>query len=135
MVKTKTPSNGFALCIIIVIVIGFFLHFEMGIGSDIGKNLELFNVGAKKWNRNHKWYHHFYNKNKHYTTTNTNKHDPDLYEKHNKLKADYKTLKDHHDDHSAHSHGDQCSDGEDCEKNPKLHTGGDWHHSQTTYTI
>ena len=110
MVKT-TSSNGFALCIIIVIVVGLFLHFEMGMGP----KFELFNVGAKNknrnWNRNHKWYHHFFNKNKHYTTTNINKHDPDLYEKHNKLKADYKTLKDHHDDHSAHSHGDQCSDG------------------------
>jgi len=74
MVKT-TSSNGFALCIIIVIVIGLFLHFEMGfakdIGSDIGKKLELFNVGAKnKRHKRHKpwWHPHSWFTHRVYTT-------------------------------------------------------------------
>ena len=51
-------NNRFALCIIILIVLGLFLHYEMG----FGKGLNLFSVGGNKrnkgWGPNHKWHHH-----------------------------------------------------------------------------
>ena len=34
-------DNSLALCIVIIVIVGLFLHYEMGY------NFELFNVGAK----------------------------------------------------------------------------------------
>ena len=60
MAKTVLPNNGFALCIIIIVMVGLFLHYELGY------NLDLFSVGGKRSGRNkhgrghqiHKpWYH------------------------------------------------------------------------------
>lgn len=61
-------DNSLALCIVIIVVIGLFLHYE------IGYNFELFNVGGKikkygNHNR-HRWWHHFhprhYNRHSYY---------------------------------------------------------------------
>ena len=41
MTKSVLPNNGFALCIIIIVVVGLFLHYELGY------NFELFNVGGQ----------------------------------------------------------------------------------------
>ena len=67
-----SKDNGLALCIVIIIVVGLFLHYEMG--YEMGYNFELFNVGGKvkkygKHNR-HRWWHHFsprhYNRHSYY---------------------------------------------------------------------
>jgi hypothetical protein len=42
MAKSVLPNNGLALCIIIIIVVGLFLHYELGY------NLDLFSVGGKR---------------------------------------------------------------------------------------
>jgi hypothetical protein len=68
--KSILPNNGMALCIIIIVVVGLFIHYELGY------NFELFNVGGQRaqgrggrgqrgkgsrWGRGHKphkpWYH------------------------------------------------------------------------------
>jgi len=64
----KTSENGLALCVIIIVVVGLFLHYEMGY------NLEIFSVGAQRHHHrgNHKnhprhgrnyrnapWYHRY----------------------------------------------------------------------------
>ena len=46
MAKSILPNNGLALCIIIIVVVGLFLHYELGY------NFELFNVGGRS-SRNH----------------------------------------------------------------------------------
>jgi len=58
MAKRILPNNGLALCIIIIVVIGLFLHYELGY------DFELFNVGGPRrhnHNRNsgHRssWFH------------------------------------------------------------------------------
>ena len=64
-------DNGLALCIIIIVVVGLFLHYEMGY------NFELFNIGGRRkkyGNHNlHKWWHHFhprhYNRRSYYVET------------------------------------------------------------------
>jgi hypothetical protein len=64
-------DNSLALCIVIIVIVGLFLHYEMGY------NFELFNVGAKvkkygNHNR-HRWHHHFnprhYNRKSYYVET------------------------------------------------------------------
>ena len=61
----KTSNNGLALCVIIIVVVGLFLHYEMGY------NLDFFSVGGKK--KRHKWWHHLsprhYNKHSYYVET------------------------------------------------------------------
>jgi len=61
----KTSNNGLALCVIIIVVVGLFLHYEMGY------NLDFFSVGGKK--KRHKWWHHFsprhYNRHSYYVET------------------------------------------------------------------
>jgi|TARA_B110000495_G_scaffold158060_1_gene141865 hypothetical protein len=60
MAKSVLPNNGLALCVIIIVIVGLFLHYELGY------NFELFNVGGKskgkgRWGKGHKkhkpWYH------------------------------------------------------------------------------
>lgn len=46
MAKSVLPNNGLALCIIIIIIVGLFLHYELGY------NLDLFSVGGKRSGRN-----------------------------------------------------------------------------------
>ena len=46
MAKSVLPNNGLALCIIIIAVVGLFLHYELGY------NFELFNVGGKQHHHN-----------------------------------------------------------------------------------
>ena len=38
----KTSDNGLALCIIVIVVVGLFLHYEMGY------NLDFFSVGGRR---------------------------------------------------------------------------------------
>ena len=61
----KTSNNGLALCVIIIVVVGLFLHYEMGY------NLEFFSVGGKT--KRHRFWHHFspkhYNKHSYYVET------------------------------------------------------------------
>ena len=61
----KTSNNGLALCVIIIVVVGLFLHYEMGY------NLDFFSVGGKR--KRHKFWHHFspkhYNKHSYYVET------------------------------------------------------------------
>ena len=67
----KTSDNGLALCVIIIVVVGLFLHYE------IGYNLDFFSVGGKKKRHNkknrHKFWHHFsprhYNRHSYYVET------------------------------------------------------------------
>jgi len=40
--KSILPNNGMALCIIIIVVVGLFIHYELGY------NFELFNVGGQR---------------------------------------------------------------------------------------
>lgn len=64
-------DNSLALCIIVIIVVVLFLHYEMGY------NFELFNVGGRRkkyGNHNrHRWWHHFsprhYNRHSYYVET------------------------------------------------------------------
>ena len=60
IIMVKTIDNKFAIFIIILIVVGLFLHYEMGY------NLELFTVGGSKGNRkrhhNWRWHHHHYDR-------------------------------------------------------------------------
>ena len=58
MAKSVLPNNGLALCVIIIVMVGLFLHYELGY------NFELFNVGGKskgRWGKGHKkhkpWHH------------------------------------------------------------------------------
>ena len=61
MAKSILPNNRLALCIIIIVVVGLFLHYELGY------NLDLFSVGGKRSQRgrhNHRnrrygssWFH------------------------------------------------------------------------------
>ena len=62
MAKSILPNNGLALCIIIIAVVGLFLHYELGY------NFELFNVGGKQHHHNSKrgpnyrrapWHHRY----------------------------------------------------------------------------
>ena len=67
----KTSDNGLALCVIIIVVVGLFLHYEMGY------NLDFFTVGgkAKRYNKRnrHRWWHHFsprhWNRHSYYVET------------------------------------------------------------------
>ena len=67
----KTSDNGLALCVIIIVVVGLFLHYEMGY------NLDFFSVGGKTKRHNkknrHRWWHHFsprhYNRHSYYVET------------------------------------------------------------------
>ena len=43
----KTSNNGLALCVIIIVVVGLFLHYEMGY------NLDFFSVGGRNRHRKH----------------------------------------------------------------------------------
>jgi hypothetical protein len=84
--KSILPNNGMALCIIIIVVVGLFIHYELGY------NFELFNVGGQRGKgqggqggqggprrggkgRRHKWYHHFmprhFNRQSYYVETHT----------------------------------------------------------------
>ena len=50
-----TKDNGLALCIVIIVVVSLFLHYEMGY------NFELFNVGGRvrhNHRNRHRWWHH-----------------------------------------------------------------------------
>jgi len=127
-------NNRFALCIIILIVLGLFLHYEMG----FGKGLNLFSVGGNKrnkgWGPNHKWHHHLFNRNTHYNTTHYKQtRDPNIYEKHNALQAKYDTLKTHHEVEGLHSHQEKCSNCTS-DDDPNKHTGGSVH-SATVYSV
>ena len=61
----KTSDNGLALCVIIIVVVGLFLHYEMGY------NLNFFTVGGKA--KRHRWWHHFsprhWNRHSYYVET------------------------------------------------------------------
>jgi len=124
MASKGVSNNTFALCIIILIVVGLFLHYELGY------NLDLFSVGGKsKHNRGggnkHKLWHHFhpryFNRTSHYVDS----HDPNIFEKHNALQAKYDTLNTHHSS-QIHEHGDQCPNCTS-EDDPNKHTGGKVH--------
>ena len=46
--KSILPNNGIALCIIIIVVVGLFIHYELGYNFELFKletnfNLQLFN--------------------------------------------------------------------------------------------
>ena len=60
----KTSNNGLALCVIIIVVVGLFLHYEMGY------NLDFFSVGGRNRHRHydtHPYYgHRFRNAPWHY---------------------------------------------------------------------
>ena len=77
-------DNGLALCIIIIVVVGLFLHYEMGY------NFDLFSVGGSignhKRHRKWGWHHHYdiYRDMYHYPYISS--HEPSIYEKHNQLK-------------------------------------------------
>ena len=90
----KTSENGLALCVIIIVVVGLFLHYEMGY------NLEFFSVGAQRHHHrgNHKnhprhgpnyrnapWYHRYLGH--HIYTTHT--HPQDITVDKKKLFEDY----------------------------------------------
>ena len=126
----KTIDNKFAVFVIILIVVGLFLHYEMGY------NLELFTVGGSKGNRkrhhNWRWHHHHYDRYKYIYAPHIFSHEPTIYEKHNQLKQDYDTLKNHHDS-LLHEHGDQCTESTGCD-DVRLHTGGK-PHSATVYSV
>ena len=47
MTKSILPNNGLALCIIIIVVVGLFLYYELGY------NLDLFSVGGPRGRHNH----------------------------------------------------------------------------------
>jgi len=74
MAKSVLPNNGLALCIIIIVVVGLFLHYELGY------NLDLFSVGGRRrpnnghighkrhkpWYHPHSWFtHNIYNTHTH----------------------------------------------------------------------
>jgi len=126
----KTIDNKFAVFIIILIVVGLFLHYEMGY------NLDLFTVGGstghRKRHRKRGWHHPHYDKYKHIYSPHIFSHEPTIYEKHNKLKQDYDTLKTHHDS-GVHEHRDQCTESTGCDDD-RLHTGGK-PHSATVYSV
>ena len=78
--KSILPNNGMALCIIIIVVVGLFIHYELGY------NFELFNVGGQRGKgrggqgrggqgRRHKWFHHLmprhFNRQSYYVETHT----------------------------------------------------------------
>lgn len=73
--KSILPNNGMALCIIIIVVVGLFIHYELGY------NFELFNVGGQRGprrggqGRRHKWFHHLmprhFNRQSYYVETHT----------------------------------------------------------------
>ena len=65
-----TKDNGLALCIVIIVVVGLFLHYEMGY------NFELFNVGGRvrhNHRNRHRWWHHLsprhWNRHSYYVET------------------------------------------------------------------
>ena len=81
MKKTES-SNGLVLCIIIIVIVGLFLHYELGFGS----RLDLFSISGrnKRHKRNphhhdkhnydnrfkespihHRWLHNFYSDHTH----------------------------------------------------------------------
>ena len=57
--KSILPNNGMALCIIIIVVVGLFIHYELGY------NFELFNVGGRRRGsqRDHDHHHDYNNMN------------------------------------------------------------------------
>ena len=127
----KTIDNKFAVFVIILIVVGLFLHYEMGY------NFDLFTVGGSKGHhkrqRKWRWFHGHYNRHiRNYHPWATFSHEPSIYEKHNKLKQDYDTLKAHHGS-PVHEHRDQCPN---CTSDDdiRLHTGGK-PHSATVYSV
>tara|TARA_B100001094_G_scaffold3232_1_gene2902 strand:- start:16512 stop:16904 length:393 start_codon:yes stop_codon:yes gene_type:complete len=128
----KTIDNKFAVLVIIIIVVGLFLHYEKG-------RFDLFTVGGKRrphgrWN--HPSHHHHYNRYRNvyhpWVHSSIFSHEPTIYEKHNKLKQDYDTLKTHHDS-GVHEHRDQCTESTGCDDD-RLHTGGK-PHSATVYSV
>tara|TARA_B100000900_G_C20224994_1_gene571463 strand:- start:193 stop:582 length:390 start_codon:yes stop_codon:yes gene_type:complete len=127
----KTIDNKFAVFVIILIVVGLFLHYEMGY------NFDLFTVGGNKGNHNrHRkwgWHHYHYDRYRdiyHYPYISS--HEPSIYEKHNQLKKDYDTLKAHHDSR-AHDHGEKCPNCTS-DDDPNKHTGGTVH-SAIVYSV
>ena len=122
MASKSVSNNTFALCIIILIVVGLFLHYELGY------NLDLFQVGVPG-NHHHKS-HRFRNRHnpRHYYNhlSSISTHDPNIFEKHNALQAKYDTLKTHHDIEGKHSHQEQCPNCTS-EDDPNKHTGGKVH--------
>ena len=130
----KTIDNKFAVFVIILIVVGLFLHYEMGY------NLDLFTVGGSKGyhnrhhNRHHnwRWNHGHYNTYKQIYHPYVFSHEPTIYEKQNKLKQDYDKLKTHHDS-SVHEHVEQCPNCTS-DDDPNKHTGGTVH-PITVYSV
>ena len=128
----KTINNKFAVFVIILIVVGLFLHYEMGY------NLDLFTVGGNKVSpdkrhHNWRWFHGHYNRHiGNYHPWVTFSHEPSIYEKHNQLKKDYDTLKTHHDS-GAHDHEEKCPNCTS-DDDPNKHTGGTVH-PVTVYSV
>ena len=130
----KSIDNKFAVFIIIIIVVGLFLHYEMNY------NFDLFTVGGKRrphgrWNHPP---HHHYNRYRNvyhpWVHSSVFSHEPTIYESHNKLKQDYDTLDTHHRGLGGkHSHQEECPE---CTKDddPNKHTGGTVH-PVTVYSV
>ena len=131
----KSIDNKFAVFIIIIIVVGLFLHYEMNY------NFDLFTVGGKRrphgrWNHPP---HHHYNRYRNvyhpWVHSSVFSHEPTIYEKHNKLKQDYEAIKDHHDGKgdNLHSHQEECPNCTS-DDDPNKHTGGKVH-PVTVYSV
>ena len=88
---SKVFDNKFAIFIIILIIIGLFLHYEMGYKFD------LFTIGGRRGRRGrrNRWHqHHAWPWNWHRNYISVSTHDPTIQDKYLNLKTHHSAL--HH---------------------------------------
>ena len=85
-------NNKFAVFIIILIVVGLFLHYEMGYKFD------LFSVGGRKGHRHH---HHRHHKAWHRGWGNWRHWGYHLYPEYDSLQSRFNRLVGHHEGHHS----------------------------------
>ena len=89
----KTINNKFAVFVIILIVVGLFLHYEMGYRFD------LFSVGGKKGHHGHSDHHHRHHKKWHRGWGNWRHWGYHLYPEYDSLHSRLNRANEHHNKH------------------------------------
>ena len=89
----KTIDNKFAVFVIILIVVGLFLHYEMGY------NFDLFSVGGRRGHHGHSDHHHRHHRKWHRGWGNWRHWGYHLHPEYDNLHSRLNRANEHHKEH------------------------------------